>query len=74
MIDVTRLSGGPMVVNADLIVSMEQTPDTVITLSNGDKLMVREAPGELVARAVNYHRRIAGLPHAPARDGELDGR
>jgi flagellar protein FlbD len=59
VIGVTRLGGGPLMVNADLIVSIEETPDTLVTLTNGDTLLVREAPEELVARIVRYRRRIA---------------
>lgn len=66
MIDVTRLGGGPMMVNADLIVSIEETPDTLVTLTNGDTLLVRETPEELVSRIVQYRRRIA----APSGSGD----
>jgi len=57
MIEVTRLNGLPMVVNADLIKFVEATPDTLISLTTGEKIMVRE-PVELVterARAYRHH-------------------
>jgi flagellar protein FlbD len=73
VITVTGLGGDVMVVNVDLIVTIEQTPDTVITLVNGDKLIVRESLDELVERTVAFRRRGAGAAdadgHAPQGDG-----
>ena len=45
MIVVTRLNHTPIVVNPDLIVFIEETPDTIITLANGEKLVVEEKVG-----------------------------
>ena len=59
MITVTGLGGDVLVVNVDLIVTIEQTPDTVITLVNGDKLLVRESLDELIDRTVAYRQRGA---------------
>ncbi len=57
MIEVTRLNGIPVTVNADLIKFVEATPDTLISLTTGEKIMVRE-PVELVAsRVLRYRRR-----------------
>lgn len=56
MIEVTRLNGLPVTVNADLIKFVEATPDTLISLTTGEKLMVKE-PVELVARRVLRYRR-----------------
>lgn len=58
MIVLTRLNKAPMVVNAELIKIIESTPDTLITLINGDHMMVRESVEEVVARAIDYARRI----------------
>lgn len=58
MIAVTRLDGTPLVVNADLIETIEQTPDTVLSLANGRKLIVRNAPDDLVQRVIDYKRAI----------------
>ena len=58
MIRVTRLNGAEMVLNADLIESLEATPDTVVTLANGKKLVVTEAVEEVVDRIVEYRQRI----------------
>jgi flagellar protein FlbD len=56
----------PVWVNAELIETMEATPDTVVTLLTGRKLLVRETPDELTALVVEYRRRIASRPHVLA--------
>ncbi len=59
MIELTRLNGLPVIVNADLIKFIEATPDTLISLTSGEKIMVRE-PVELVAeRVLKYRHQIA---------------
>jgi flagellar protein FlbD len=58
MITVTRLNGKPVVVNAELIRFIEQTPDTMITLTSGDKLLVKEKMEDVVRRAIDYARSI----------------
>jgi flagellar protein FlbD len=58
VIALTRLDGGPMVINIDLIEMIEPTPDTLISMSNGDKLYVRESPSEVVERVVRFKRAI----------------
>jgi len=58
MIKVTRLNGAEIVLNADLIESLEATPDTVVALANGKKLMVKEAVEEVVEKIVEYRQRI----------------
>ncbi|MEW6546440.1 MAG: flagellar FlbD family protein [Bacillota bacterium] len=60
MIRVTRLNGHEMVLNADLIETVEATPDTVISLTTGRKILVREAPEEITRRVVAYRRAITG--------------
>ncbi len=64
MIPVTRLDGGPLVVNAEFILTIESTPDTALALINGDKLFVRETPDEVMARILAYRR--GGAREAPA--------
>jgi flagellar protein FlbD len=61
MISLTRLSHEKIVVNADLIALVEANPDTVLTLTTGERIRVRECPDEVVARVVGYRKRI----HAP---------
>lgn len=58
MIRLTRLNRAPMVLNADLIEHIDVTPDTVITLTTGQILRVRETAEEVVRRIVKFRRRI----------------
>ena len=58
MITVTRLNGKPIVVNADLIRSVEENPDTTITLINGDHIIVLETMSDVVDRAIEYGRSL----------------
>ena len=60
MISVTHLDGSTGVVNLDLIERIERTPDTLIVLANGNKLIVRESPEQLIDRAVSYKRGCLG--------------
>jgi flagellar protein FlbD len=61
MITLTRLDQRVIVVNVDLIKMIESTPDTIITLINGDTLIVREDLDEVVRRAIDYARQVRGL-------------
>ncbi len=61
MITVTRLDERVVVINAELIKMIESTPDTIITLINGDTLIVRENVDEVVRRAIDYARQIRGF-------------
>lgn len=61
MITVTRLNGTKFVVNADLIRTVESNPDTIITLINGDHLIVSESQEQVVERAVEYGRSLRKL-------------
>jgi flagellar protein FlbD len=58
MILVTRLDRQVMLLNPDLIVTVEETPDTVITLINGHHLLVRERAQVLLNRIVAYRTTI----------------
>jgi len=58
MIRLTRLNRAPMVLNCDLIEHIDVTPDTVITLTTGQILRVRESADEVVERIVSFRRRI----------------
>ena len=63
MIKLTRLNHAPLVLNSDLIEHMETTPDTVITLTTGQKLMVLESADDVIARVIEFRRAIlSGLP------------
>ena len=58
MIELTRLNGTPIVLNSDLIKTAEASPDTMLTLINGEKLIVREDCGEVTERVLAYRARL----------------
>ena len=58
MIEVTRLNGNPMVLNSDLIKTAEASPDTMLTLINGEKLIVRETCAEITEQVLAYRARL----------------
>ena len=69
MIKLTRMSREPLVLNADLIEYMEATPDTVITMTTGEKLRVSETADEVIARVIEFRRSIlAGSCLCPKRN------
>lgn len=60
MIQLTRLNGNPLVVNSDLIKYAEASPDTVLTLVNGEKIVVLESCAEVVRRTAEYRAQVFG--------------
>ena len=62
MIKVTKLNGRELVVNADLIEFVESTPDTLISLTTGRKIMVLEELDDVVSRAISYRSRARIYP------------
>jgi len=86
MIHLTRLNSTAVTINSDLIKYVEQSPDTVITLLNGEKILVRESAEEILERIIRFRRRLlagmsvgsqtaaALLPAGPPpRAGESEG-
>lgn len=74
MIKVTRFNGAEMVVNAEMIEFVEATPDTVITLSNGKKILVKEKVDEVVSRVMRYREQIGLHLTAPGEDCPVRGK
>ena len=62
MIKVTRLNDSVIVVNVEKIQSLQSTPDTVITFTNRDKIMVKEPMEEISQRIVEYRRAVNCTP------------
>ncbi|MHC4870224.1 MAG: flagellar FlbD family protein [Planctomycetota bacterium] len=58
MIKLTKINGNEFVLNADLIKFIEETPDTIITLSNGEKVIVKEDTDKVIRGAVEYYRQL----------------
>jgi len=66
MIRLTRLNHAPMVLNSDLIEHIDVTPDTVITLTNGQIVRVLETADEVVDRVVEFQQRVLDRETLPA--------
>jgi flagellar protein FlbD len=58
MIRVTRINHTPLILNSDLIQHMETTPDTVISLTNGQKYVVLESAEDVIELVVEFRRRL----------------
>ena len=72
MIEVTRLNGIPMIVNSDLIKIAESSPDTMLTLIHGEKLIIRESCAEVVAKVMAYRAQLlAAVAARTGSPGEL---
>lgn len=62
MITLTRLDGKELVVNADHVLTVEATPDTMLLLTGGLHLMVKESPEDVVERVAAWRRRLLAGP------------
>ena len=62
MIKLTRLNNAALIINAELIEFVEESPDTIITLTTGQKIMVKESVDEVVERVMEYRRSIVNRP------------
>ena len=58
MIKLHKLNGVEVIINAELIESVEATPDTVINLSTGNRFLVKDPVQEVVDKVVEYKKRI----------------
>jgi flagellar protein FlbD len=72
MIQLTRLNGKEFVVNCELIKTIEATPDTVISLTTGEKLMVKESVDQVIESTVQYRKRLYQEP--PEKTGAKAGK
>lgn len=67
MIKLTRLDGEEFILNADLIKYVEQRPDTFITLTSNDRIVVAETPDEVLRRTMDYQRNKRLIPEGELR-------
>jgi flagellar protein FlbD len=67
MIHLTRINRVPVVLNSDLIEHIEATPDTVISLINGQKIRVLESPETIVERVIQFRRALSLQPYPTIR-------
>jgi flagellar protein FlbD len=58
MVKVSRLNGAEFYVNPDLIEFIEQTPDTLLTMTAGKKVIIKESPEELADRILQHKQEI----------------
>ena len=70
MIQLTRLNNARLAVNCDLIKYVEAAPDTVITLLNGEKLVVRESTEQVIERVRAFRRSVLTHNAEPALAAE----
>ena len=73
MISLTRLNHTPVVLNCDLIEFIETSPDTVIRLTNGQRIMVLENPGDVISRVVEFRRRIRAAVPLTTQESDSNG-
>jgi flagellar protein FlbD len=64
MILLTKINKAPIAVNADLIQYIEETPDTVLTMTNSEKVVVIESMTSIIQKIVHYRRMISGMINA----------
>ncbi|GAG08603.1 unnamed protein product [marine sediment metagenome] len=58
MIKTMRLNGKELVINAELVQFIEETPDTMITLTSREKIMVKDSIDEIISKIIDYQRLI----------------
>jgi flagellar protein FlbD len=58
MIEVTKLNGENIIVNADHIESVEAQPDTALVLDNGKRIVIRDQVSDVVRKVIEYQRAI----------------
>lgn len=67
MIYLTRFGGQRFLLNAELVQEVESTPDTIVTLTSGKKVMVAESVDEVRSAVIEYKRTIIGGLIPPVR-------
>lgn len=72
MIKLTRLDGEAFILNADLIRYIERRPDTYVTLTNNERLVVRESMDEVMERAVRYQQTKHMIPGMPSKSATVN--
>ncbi len=61
MIEVTKLNHSTIVINAELIELIEETPDTIITMTTGRKILVKESTEVIIDRVIQYKKKLNTL-------------
>jgi flagellar protein FlbD len=68
MIKLLKTDGSEIIINADLIEQIKETPDTVITMTNGKKILVEDTADEIIEKVINYKQKIIVVS---SRTGEI---
>lgn len=68
MIKVTRINNSEIVINSDLIEFIESSPDTIISLTDGKKIIVKETPDEVINKVAMFRRKTTGYEKHPGED------
>lgn len=63
MVTLTKLNNQVFTINSNLIETVEETPDTVIALTTGNKFVVKETPQEIINKIIEYQREIHHLEY-----------
>ncbi|MCE9499404.1 MAG: flagellar FlbD family protein [Leptospira sp.] len=71
MIVVHRLNKSEILINANLIESIEANPDTVITMTNDRKYIIRENVSELMDKIIDYHKKVFQFPFKITGEKEI---
>jgi flagellar protein FlbD len=58
MIHVKRLDDSELIINSDMIEFIEQTPDTIITLTDGKKILTKQTPEEVINMIIEFRQRV----------------
>lgn len=74
MIRVTRINDAELVINADLIEFVEAIPESMITLTTGKKIMVKETIDDIIDRVANFKRLSVSRMNIPGTEVTSDGR
>ena len=72
MIRITRFDGTQVVVNSDIIQTVEETPDTIVTLTTGDKMMIKETVDEVIQAVIEFKRSVFAGGLKLLRDNNVD--
>ena len=73
MIKVTRINDAPLVINADLIEFVEASPETIICLTTGKKIMVKQTIDEIIDRVAEFKRKASIRTISPDTAALVDG-
>lgn len=68
MIKLLKTDGSEIIINADLIEQIKETPDTVITMTNGKNILVKDTADEIIEKVIDYKQKIIVVS---SRTGEI---